>query len=267
MIGSAAAGIYALHLFSLDVKREWLITGFVAVSLLCSGGGIAVVAGIIGVTLLNKRWKLLYQIMAVIAVYLMWYLEYGESQASSTNISKIPKYVYDSAIFSAGALGTTSAVFGGLLLGVLITLLISNFKRSISDPIIVGSTIIVVAGWVLTALTRAQYNDPGATRYVYIGATYLVVVFARSLPNNVKFWPSGLSLIAAVLFVVSGADTLKSGANFMRDTSRAVLTEVSVMEILRNKVDPSFRPDTTRAPQIVAGEYFAAIDAHDSPGK
>jgi len=267
MIGSAAAGIYALHLFSLEVKREWLITGFVAVSLLCSGGGIAVVAGIIGVTLLNKRWKLLYQIMAVIAVYLMWYLKYGESQATSANFSKIPKYVYDSAVFSAAALGTTSAVFGGLLLGVLITLLISNFKRSISDPIIVGSTIIVVAGWVLTALTRAQYNDPGATRYVYIGATYLVILFARTLPNNVKFWPSGLSLIAAVLFVLSGADTLKSGANFMRDTSRAVLVEVSVMEILRNKVDLSFRPDTVRAPQIVAGEYFAAIDAHDSPGK
>ena len=87
------------------------------------------VAGIIGVTLLNKRWKLLYQIMAVIAVYLMWYLKYGESQATSANFSKIPKYVYDSAVFSAAALGTTSAVFGGLLLGVLITLLISNFKR------------------------------------------------------------------------------------------------------------------------------------------
>jgi hypothetical protein len=53
----------------------------------------------------------------------------------------------------------------------------------------------------------------------------------------------------------------------MRDTSRAVLSEISVMEILRNKVDPFFQPDTTRAPQIIAGEYFAAIDAHGSPGK
>ena len=53
----------------------------------------------------------------------------------------------------------------------------------------------------------------------------------------------------------------------MRDASRAVLTEISVMEMLRNKVEPSFQPDTSRAPQIVAGEYFAAIDAHDSPGK
>ena len=76
-----------------------------------------------------------------------------------------------------------------------------------------------------------------------------------------------MSLTAAILFVLSSSSTLNAGANFMRDTSRAVLTEISVMEMLRNKVEPSFRPDTSRAPQIVAGEYFAAIDAHDSPGK
>ena len=267
MIGSAAAGIYTLHLFSREIKHEWLITAFVAVSLLCSGGGIAVVAGILGVTLLNKRWKLLYQVMAVVAVYLMWYLKYGESQATSTNISKIPKYVYDSAVFAATGLGTTSSIFGGLLLGVLLTLLLSNFKKNIADPVIVGASLIAVAGWVLTALARAQYNDPGATRYVYIGATYLIVIFARTLPNYSKVWSSSLSLTAAILFVVSSSSTLNAGANFMRDTSRAVLTEISVMEILRNKVDPSFRPDTTRAPQIVAGEYFAAIDAHGSPGR
>ena len=267
MIGSAAAGIYTLHLFSREIKHEWLITAFVAVSLLCSGGGIAVVAGILGVTLLNKRWKLLYQVMAVVAVYLMWYLKYGESQATSTNISKIPKYVYDSAVFAATGLGTTSSIFGGLLLGVLLTLLLSNFKKNMADPIIVGASLIAVAGWLLTALARAQYNEPGATRYVYIGATYLIVIFARTLPNYSKVWSSSLSLTAAILFVVSSSSTLNAGANFMRDTSRAVLTEISVMEILRNKVDPSFRPDTTRAPQIVAGEYFAAIDAHGSPGR
>ena len=120
---------------------------------------------------------------------------------------------------------------------------------------------------MLTALARAQYNDPGATRYVYIGATYLIVIFARTLPNYSKVWSSSLSLTAAILFVLSSSSTLNAGANFMRDTSRAVLTEISVMEMLRNKVEPSFRPDTSRAPQIVAGEYFAAIDAHDSPGK
>lgn len=267
MIGSAAAGIYALHLFSRAIKHEWLITAFVAVSLVCSGGGIAVVAGILGVTFLNKRWKLLYQVMAVVAIYFLWYLKYGESQATSTNISKIPKYVYDSAVFAATGLGTTSSIFGGLLLGMLLTLLLSNFKKNMADPIIVGASLTAVAGWVLTALARAQYNDPGAMRYVYIGATYLIVIFARTLPNHSKVWSSSLSLTAATLFVLSSSSTLNAGANFMRDTSRAVLTEISVMEILRNKVDPSFRPDTSRAPQIVAGEYFAAIDAHGSPGK
>jgi hypothetical protein len=267
MIGSAAAGLYALHLFAQGSKKHWQIIICLTASLMCSGGGIAVIAGVLGVTLLNRRWKLLYQVLAVVAVYLLWYLKYGEPQATSTNISKIPKYVYDSAVFAATGLGTTSTIFGGLLLGVLLTLLLSNFKKNIADPIIVGASLIAVAGWVLTALARAQYNDPGATRYVYIGATYLIVIFARTLPNHSKVWSSSLSLTAAILFVLSSSSTLNEGANFMRDTSRAVLTEISVMEMLRNKVEPSFRPDTSRAPQIVAGEYFAAIDAHDSPGK
>ena len=267
MIGSAAAGLYALLLFAQNSKKQWQITICLTVSLMCSGGGVAVVAGVIGVTLLNRQWKLLYQLLAVVAVYLLWYLKYGESQATSTNISRIPKYVYDSAVFAATGLGTTSSIFGVLLFGVLLTLLLSNFKKNMADPIIVGAFLIALAGWVLTALARAQYNDPGASRYVYIGATYLIIIFARTLPNDSKMWSSSLSLVAASLFVLSSSSTLSFGANFMRNTSRAVLTEISVMEMLRNKVEPSFRPDTSRAPQIVAGEYFAAIDAHGSPGK
>ena len=267
MIGSAAAGLYALLLFAQNSKKQWQITICLTVSLMCSGGGVAVVAGVIGVTLLNRQWKLLYQLLAVVAVYLLWYLKYGESQATSTNISRIPKYVYDSAVFAATGLGTTSSIFGVLLFGVLLTLLLSNFKKNMADPIIVGAFLIALAGWVLTALARAQYNDPGAPRYVYIGATYLIIIFARTLPNDSKMWSSSLSLVAASLFVLSSSSTLSFGANFMRNTSRAVLTEISVMEMLRNKVEPSFRPDTSRAPQIVAGEYFAAIDAHGSPGK
>ena len=267
IIGSAAAGLYALLLFAQSSKKQWQITIFLTVSLMCSGGGVAVVAGLIGVTLLNKRWKLLYQLLAVVAVYLLWYLKYGESQATSTNISKIPKYVYESAVFTAAGLGTTSSIFGVLLLGVLLTLLLGNFKKNMTDPIIVGAVLVALAGWVLTALARAQYNDPGASRYVYIGAAYIIVIFARTLANDSKIWSSSLSLVAAALFVMSSSSTLNFGANLMRDTSRAVLTEISVMEMLRNKVEPSFRPDTSRAPQIVAGEYFAAIDAHGSPGK
>ncbi len=267
MIGSAAAGLYALLLFAQESKKRWQITICLAVSLVCSGGGVAVVAGLTGVTLLNKRWKLLYHLLAVVVLYLLWYLRFGESQATSTNISKIPKYVYDSALFAATGLGTTSSMLGGLLLGVLLTLLLSNFKKNLADPIIVGAFLIALAGWVLTALARAQYNDPGASRYVYIGATYLIVIFARTLPNDSKIWSSSLSLATAVLFILSSSSTLNFGAYILRDTSRAVLTEISVMEMLRNKVEPSFRPDASRAPQIVASEYFAAIDAHGSPGK
>ena len=267
VIGSAATGLFALLLFAQEPKKRWQITICLIISLMCSGGGVAVLAGLTGVTLLNKRWKLLYHLLAVVAFYLLWYLKYGESQATSTNISKIPKYVYDSAVFAATGLGTTSTFLGVLLLGGLLTLLLNDFKKNWADPIIVGAFLIVVAGWVLTALARAQYNDPGAPRYVYIGATYLIVIFARTLPNDAKIRSSSLSLVAAVLFVLSSSSTLNFGANLMRDTSRAVLTEISVMEMLRNKVEPSFRPDTSRAPQIVAGEYFAAIDAHGSPGK
>jgi hypothetical protein len=68
-----------------------------------------------------------------------------------------------------------------------------------------------------------------------------------------------------VLAAVSNLGDLTAGSNEIRSFSQFVSPGLGALELSRGTVDSDFKPEPTRAPDIVAGKYFAATDKLGSP--
>lgn len=264
MMGSLAFGLFALVVFEKEVEKPVTTSALVGFSLLCAGGGVAILVGfVIGATL-YRRWRSLGCLFVLAGGYLVWYLNYGQAQGGSSNLPKIPMYVSDSLFYSAAALGGRSLGFGGLIVGIIMMLTIRNWRKVLDDRVIVVSSVSAVVGWILTAWSRAQYNEPGASRYVYIGAAYVAIVLVRLLPRMDSRKVKAVALLLSLILIRTGWDHLTSGARFLVTASRPVRLELTVLEELRPLVQDAYKIDDRYAPQIFAGQYLRAVDKYGS---
>jgi hypothetical protein len=55
------------------------------------------------------------------------------------------------------------------------------------------------------------------------------------------------------------------GGRFFRDWARFVSTSLGALEVARDHVDPAFRPDPVRAPDVYAAKYFDTTKDFGSP--
>lgn len=269
--GSVGGGLGALLLLdrrdrSGDIGAS-LCIGF---SLACSGVGLPV-AGAVLVELVWRRetWRRLWVPVAPVLFYGIWYVVYGESQAKSSNLHLVGGYTLRSAAGAAGALGGLSLDNGRYLVGALVVLVAAKLLRDRgASPRFAAVLALPVAFWGLTALSRAQLNEPGASRYLYPGAVFLLLVLAE-LARDRAYAPFAIVLVvAAAAYAVHGnLDQLDAGASGLRDTSVHVRADLAALELAQGKVDPSFRPDPNRSPDLTAGPYFEAIDALGSPAE
>jgi hypothetical protein len=70
---------------------------------------------------------------------------------------------------------------------------------------------------------------------------------------------------AVILAMASNTDDLRNGAHDLRDYADFVQPGLGALELARGTVDPEFRPEPTRAPDIEAAKYFSAADRFGSP--
>jgi hypothetical protein len=120
---------------------------------------------------------------------------------------------------------------------------------------------------VLTAFARADLNTPTASRYLYPGGLFVLLIAVEALrgwrPSRFAWGALGVGVLAAAL---SGLGTFHDGANGLRFTDRIVKAEITPLEIGAGAMPASFQPDTAKAPQISAGPYLAAVrDIGSSP--
>jgi hypothetical protein len=268
-LGSLAAGLGMLLALERDDRTGDLLAALLlSVSLACSGIGLAFAVGAVTALVMarSSRQRYLVAVVPPLALYAVWYVFYGESQARASNVTAIPSYVFESFAAALGAIcgldmraGKVAAVIA--VLGLLAAIMGRRRLHSAAVP-----AAIVLSFWVATALTRAHFHEPEASRYLYPGGLLLLLLTAE-LVSGLRLGPVVIGVLAVGVIAASFSNlrVLRDGAAGLRDTSATVDAELGIVELEAAVVSPNFRPDSSRAPQITAGPYLAAVADLGSP--
>ncbi len=267
-MGSVGAGIAAwLALDRGDRRGDICASVALGVAFACSGLGIPIFIGTAARLVGQRSWQRLPRVLAVPgALYAVWYLAYGQSQGTWENVELLPRFVVDAAASSVAALFGRDLLWGRLLLGVVVgfamALLIHRRTLAMS---VVAPAVCASSYWLLSGYSRAQFGEPGASRYVYVGAALLILVLAdllEPLRGRVLVWSA---VLTGILGVWGNWWVLHAGAGGLRESTQVTRTELRAVEWTASSVDPAYRPDTSRMPDVVAGAYLTAIADLGSP--
>lgn len=277
---SLAAGLGALlALDREDRPGDVAAAVLLALSLASSGLGLPIAAGVL-VELLWVRRRALWIVVAPLALYAVWWVAYQDSELTRRNVVVAPGFVADAA---AGALSALTGLSGvpesdddatlgwGRPLVVAAAAIVAwrlAGLRSI-PPRVVTLLAILLSFWVATALQRADESPPDASRYVYVGALFLLLL-AVELARGVRLSrPVALAVGAAVVAaIVANLGDLREGGRFMRDQGQRTRADLGALELARSVAAPDLVLGALPGYPLVvvaAGPYLAAADALGSP--
>ena len=267
-MGSIAAGIGAWLLVDRDKRVADLVASvLVLLSLGCSGLGIAVLVGTGAFLVTGSTLDRVIRVCVIPAiVYGIWYVKYGESQGQRSNLARIPRFVLESGGFAGAGLFGRDLLWGrvifGLCLGLGVGLLVAKARprRSMLAP-----SVALVSNWVLTGYSRAQFGDPGASRYVYVGSAFLILTMADVLSHFPRRLLHVGVPILAILSVAGNTKPLHDGANGLRETTEVTRVELRAIEWARDRVADGYVPDKQRMPQLDGRKFLLATRALGSP--
>jgi hypothetical protein len=270
---SLAAGLGALIALERrdrfgDVAAAVLVLACVA----ASGPGVAIAAGI-GVEVLRDRGRRAIWVVAVpLAVFAIWWLAYQDSGTVRREIALVPGFVADSAAATLSALaglagpliraeGATLGWGRPLAVAAAALLLWRLWRLERVPSRVVGLLAILGAFWVLTAVQRAGVGPAESSRYVYVGAVF-VLALAVELVGGVAVSRRAWLVVGAAVAAITVANIgdMRTGAQFLREQALITRTGLTALEIALPVADPD-APVTGIAgyPLVVvrARDYFA----------
>jgi len=115
--------------------------------------------------------------------------------------------------------------------------------------------------WLTTALARAHLHDPAATRYLYVGAIYVILIVAEVWrPRFTGRRAAVVGAVALAFVVVANLASLRSGKETLQVFSDDISARLTALEIVGvSAVGRNFQPAPELAPRIRAGPYFDAV--------
>ena len=261
-MGSVLGFVLALLLLERRTTRsDGVASACVAIALGCSGVGIAAAVAILVETLFTRPWRRWWIAIGPLALYAVWYLVYGESQAGLANLDAVPDYVSTSGSAAVAGLYDLTLDWGRFGFGVLVGLVIAALLHRRHVPARVLALVgMLGAFWGLTALSRGQYGDPGASRYIYVGAVVIVLLIAELVPTRAARTVAVAGLVLGLLSAWATSDVMRAGAGGLRLEGAIIGAELGVVETLRDGVPADYAIDPVRAPGLTAGEYFEVVD-------
>jgi hypothetical protein len=271
-LGSLAAGLGALLALDRGDRRgEIAAAALLGVALASSSLGIplfiAAAIEILGRPDRRARWRIL---LAPALLYAAWYLGYGggDGKESVDNLLSTPAYMADAAAAAVGAVFGLGTEWGRPLVVALAALLVTVVRRGVADPWRLAALIALpLVFWALTGIARADLHEPGAPRYLYPGALFVLLI-AIEAARGVRVTRGALAALAALIALVSVANlgALRNGAGYLRDQTAELDGALAALQLAApHGVSPAFQPQPTVAPQITAGPYLAAVKNLGSP--
>ena len=281
-VASLAAGLGAfLMLDRRDRLGNVAAAALFTVSVASSGLGVAILIGALAETLLRRPRRPL--VVAVpLGLYLLWYLGYSDSNLAASRIAKVPAFVADAFASSLASLvgltGTTAPYRGDSLgwgrpLAVIVVVLVIWRLISIGHvPARVATFGATIIGfWVLTAISRAGVTvggyslaPPYSSRYVYMGAFFLVLIGVELL-RGVRVSPTAGLVLGIVLAagIVSHAGVFRDAQRHLRANATILTSNLGAIELARDHVAPTYEV----GPYLTAGPYFAAEADWGTPAR
>jgi hypothetical protein len=269
-LGSLAAGVGALLALDRRSRRGDLAAGaLLVVSLASSSLGLPIWAMAAVIVLADPARRRRWPLLAVPALlYLAWYAAYGEGgDARLDNLFAAPGFIADMAAGAAGALAGLSAEWGRPL-ALAIAGLVAWRALTERRPLwrLVALAALPLAFWGLTALARAQVHEPAASRYLYPGALFLLLLLAEAGQGAVLSRRAlVLVALAVAAITISNVGALRTGGTFLRAQADAIRGSLAALEVTRAPVAAAFQPAPAASPQITLGGWRAATRALGTP--
>ena len=270
-LGSLAAGIGALLCLDRGDRRgEIAASALLTVALASSSLGIPILAAaaieVLGRPDRRRRW---FVLVAPAVLYGLWYLGYhsGDGRESIDNLLSTPAYVAEAAAAAVGSVFGLGTEWGRPLTIAVIALLVLAIRRGAPDPWRLAALIALpLVFWALTGLARADLHEPGAPRYLYPGAIFLLLI-AVEAARGLRVSREALAALVVLLgfAAISNVGLLRNGAGYLRDQTAELDGALAAVRLAGPRVSPQFRPQPTVAPQIFAGSYLAAVKDLGSP--
>jgi hypothetical protein len=245
-----------------------------------------VAAAFVGVVLKRRRRGLSRGYVAVVPaiLFLAWYVGWGhtaESHLTLSNVLASPLYVFEGFAASiASLLGLSAGAPAGLTrpdwgMPLLVALLALTIIAKRRDPTFStrfwGILACAFVYWVLAAFNYIPGREAAASRYVYAGAIFVLLIAAELL-EGARLSRKALGIAAGVTVLAIGPNLaqLKAGTDLLKEETRLARADTAVLEIARRTVPPALpmTPDITGTlanVAIVPGPYLEAVDAHGSP--
>jgi hypothetical protein len=260
---------YLLALHLLNSKHRYgnlLAMTSIVLSIGSAGFGIAVVIGITMQIVLSKQIKKSWWVTVVPStLWLLWYLNYGQSEVKPENLNVALRYINESLAASLSSIFALSISWGFVFEIVLLAALTYFVVvKKVFSPQLAGLVTVLLVNWFFTALSRAQFWAPQSSRYVYFTIPLIILVLAeltRKLPRQQL---NLATVIIAIWSITATWSFMNAHASLLRDWSAPLRAELSALEEQKQFVDPNYFPDTLRAPDISAKKYFAATAALES---
>jgi hypothetical protein len=267
---SLAAGVAALLALDRESRRGDVAAAvLLAVALASSSLGVPLTAAlaveVLGRPDRRRRW---WVIAAPVAVYGLWWAVYGrEGVATLDNLFATPRYVAEAAAGAAGAIAGLGIEWGRILivLGALALVLALRDRAALSWRL--GALLALpLLFWGLTGLARADLNEPAASRYLYPGALFLLLIAIEAGAGR-RLSRRGLALLAPLLLfaLVANVGAMRDGAGWLRDRSAEVKGALAALRLAPPGLSPTFQPEPEVAPQIRADFYLEATRELGSP--
>ena len=217
-----------------------------------------------------------------ILLYAAWWAGWGhdaETHLSLRNVLLSPLYLLEglaaslASLLGLGAIGLGGKVVWGapllvLLLALLARRLAHGFRPS---PRLWPVAMATAAYWLLAAFNYIPSREAHASRYMYAGAVFALLLAAELL-RGVRLARTALVVGGAVTVaaVASNLAPLRDGKDWLREQTVLTRSDLAAIEIADRTVDPDFAltPEiagTASLIDIQAGSYLSAAREEGSP--
>ncbi len=263
----------------------------------CAMLALATISGSLGISfivaafvdlVLNRKergWRRAYVFAVPLLIYLAWYAGYGheaEHHLTLQNILNSPAYVVEgfaSALDSLAGLSTIPVNSPGqndwgrpLLVGVVALVAFGQWRKPGFSRGFWTVAIAAVSYWLLAALNFVPGREASASRYVYAGAVF-VLLMAAELLRGWRFSRKALIIVgvAALLAILPNLAQMKNGSDWEKEQSIYTRSDIAAMEIARDTVAPAFflgsveTTGTASLALVEAEKWFEAVDRWGTP--
>lgn len=216
----------------------------------------------------RSRPQRLWVIVVPAVLFVIWYVGWGTTErVTSDSLLSAPQYVADASAGAVAGLAGLSDSWGPQLVVLLAAaLLISTWRRPGIRPLLLAALAGALSFWILSAVARADFAQPAASRYIYVGGVFVLLAASDC------FWmptlrPGRIAVLAILVLgcILANVNLLRGAERNLRADDIAVRASLAAVQIATPVVAASFVPEPQDAPQISSGPYLAAVHSLGSP--